>query len=211
MLDNILKSIKVGRGSHAYCLVGSNDSTLVGYKQITTLLEIPQSEQWQAESTPVTIEQIRLLEKSLNRKPLNGKFKSAYIDLNDIRIEAITAMLKTLEEPPEHSIVVLASTSTQTLLPTIKSRCQVVYVGGDKQNFEFKQNNLSIESFLQLEEELKTKPAEDILDNWIRSLASQVQKDNNAAKIKRLLGYKSMAKTNVNSRLLLENALLSME
>jgi DNA polymerase III subunit delta' len=40
--------------------------------------------------------------------------------------EAQNAMLKTLEEPPEHSYVVLLATSPDVLLPTTRSRCQVV-------------------------------------------------------------------------------------
>ena len=40
--------------------------------------------------------------------------------------EAANCLLKTLEEPPPRSVLILLSTSEQRQLPTIRSRCQVV-------------------------------------------------------------------------------------
>jgi len=63
----------------------------------------------------------------LSLKPMSGRRRVAIIDdaetLND---ESANAMLKTLEEPPPHSVLILIATSADLLLPTIRSRCQVV-------------------------------------------------------------------------------------
>src|SRR5262245_5894502 len=60
-------------------------------------------------------------------KPMAGRRRVAIIDdaetLND---ESANALLKTLEEPPPNSVLVLLATSADLLLPTIRSRCQVV-------------------------------------------------------------------------------------
>lgn len=60
-------------------------------------------------------------------RPMAGRRKVAIIDDADLFNEASgNALLKTLEEPPQHSLIVLLTTSTDLLLPTIRSRCQIV-------------------------------------------------------------------------------------
>jgi DNA polymerase-3 subunit delta' len=60
-------------------------------------------------------------------KPMSGRRRVAIIDdaeaLND---ESANALLKTLEEPPPDSVLILVATSGDLLLPTIRSRCQVI-------------------------------------------------------------------------------------
>ena len=60
-------------------------------------------------------------------KPMSGRRRVAIIDdaetLND---ESANSLLKTLEEPPPNSVLILVATSADLLLPTIRSRCQVV-------------------------------------------------------------------------------------
>ncbi len=63
----------------------------------------------------------------LAKKPVYEKRKIAIIDDADfLNIEGANAMLKTLEEPPKNSIIILIGTSTARQLPTIRSRCQIV-------------------------------------------------------------------------------------
>lgn len=63
----------------------------------------------------------------LSLRPMAGGRKIAIIDDADLFNEASgNALLKTLEEPPQHSLLILIATSTDLLLPTIRSRCQVV-------------------------------------------------------------------------------------
>lgn len=63
----------------------------------------------------------------ISTTPFRGKRKIAILDDADyLNIEGANAMLKTLEEPPEHSLLILIGTSVSRQLPTIRSRCQVV-------------------------------------------------------------------------------------
>jgi DNA polymerase-3 subunit delta' len=63
----------------------------------------------------------------LASKPFSGKRKIAIIDDADaLNKEGANCLLKTLEEPPAQSILVLIGTSEQRQLPTIRSRCQMV-------------------------------------------------------------------------------------
>src|SRR5574344_768694 len=57
--------------------------------------------------------------------PVNGKFKIYIIDeVHMLTNQAFNALLKTLEEPPENVIFILATTEPQKVLDTIKRRCQ---------------------------------------------------------------------------------------
>jgi len=66
----------------------------------------------------------------ISLKPFSGKRKIAILDdadyLNDTMKASANALLKTLEEPPPRSVLILLGTSEQRQLPTIRSRCQVV-------------------------------------------------------------------------------------
>lgn len=64
---------------------------------------------------------------TLGLKPLQGRRKVAIIDDADyLNPEGANALLKTLEEPTPHSVLILLSTSLARQLPTIRSRCQLV-------------------------------------------------------------------------------------
>ncbi len=65
-----------------------------------------------------------LLEK-IQYVPVNGKYKIYIIDeVHMLTNHAFNALLKTLEEPPENVIFILATTEVHKVLDTIKSRCQ---------------------------------------------------------------------------------------
>ena len=71
------------------------------------------------------IEQIRDLKEKIEFSPAEGKYKIYIIDeVHMLTNEAFNALLKTLEEPPEHVILILATTDAHKLPPTILSRCQ---------------------------------------------------------------------------------------
>lgn len=65
-----------------------------------------------------------ILEK-IHYAPVNGKYKIYIIDeVHMLSDQAFNALLKTLEEPPENVVFILATTEVQKVLDTIKSRCQ---------------------------------------------------------------------------------------
>lgn len=71
------------------------------------------------------VEQVRELRETVMFAPAAGKYKIYYIDeVHMLTTAAFNALLKTLEEPPEHVKFIFATTEPQKILPTIISRCQ---------------------------------------------------------------------------------------
>ena len=127
---------KEGRLAHAHLLTGAPPAELeaLGKGLAANLLDAdleghpdffilrPESK-----SRRVSIAQIRQLEHSLSRRPHRAQLKVALI-LEAERMcippaEAANAFLKTLEEPPDHSLLLLTSDRPEQLLPTVRSRC----------------------------------------------------------------------------------------
>lgn len=71
------------------------------------------------------IEEIRELRDTVKYAPASSRFKIYIIDeVHMLTKEAFNALLKTLEEPPEHVKFMFATTEPEKVLPTILSRCQ---------------------------------------------------------------------------------------
>jgi DNA polymerase-3 subunit gamma/tau len=71
------------------------------------------------------VEEIRNLRESVRYTPTRGKYKVYIIDeVHMLTKEAFNALLKTLEEPPEHVIFIFATTEAHKIPMTILSRCQ---------------------------------------------------------------------------------------
>ena len=71
------------------------------------------------------VDEIRELRNKINLVPAELKYKVYIIDeVHMLSIGAFNALLKTLEEPPEHVIFILATTDPQKVPETIISRCQ---------------------------------------------------------------------------------------
>lgn len=71
------------------------------------------------------IDEIRELRETVKYTPASAKFKIYIIDeVHMLTKEAFNALLKTLEEPPEHVKFMFATTEPEKVLPTILSRCQ---------------------------------------------------------------------------------------
>lgn len=72
------------------------------------------------------IDDIRALKEAVHTLPYESPYKVYIIDeVHMLTKEAFNALLKTLEEPPEHVIFILATTEQDKLLDTITSRCQI--------------------------------------------------------------------------------------
>jgi DNA polymerase III subunit gamma/tau len=71
------------------------------------------------------VEQVRELRETCKYAPASAKFKIYIIDeVHMLSTAAFNALLKTLEEPPEHVKFMFATTDPEKVLPTILSRCQ---------------------------------------------------------------------------------------
>jgi DNA polymerase-3 subunit gamma/tau len=71
------------------------------------------------------VDQVRDLRETVQYAPASGRYKVYIIDeVHMLSAAAFNALLKTLEEPPEHVKFIFATTEAQKVLPTIVSRCQ---------------------------------------------------------------------------------------
>ena len=71
------------------------------------------------------IDEIRELRDGIRFVPTKSKYKVFIVDeSHQLTREAANALLKTLEEPPDYAIFILATTEIHKMIPTIVSRCQ---------------------------------------------------------------------------------------
>jgi len=71
------------------------------------------------------VDNVRDIREEVRYKPTEGKYRVYIIDeVHMLTLPAFNALLKTLEEPPEHVIFILATTEAQKIPVTIRSRCQ---------------------------------------------------------------------------------------
>jgi DNA polymerase-3 subunit gamma/tau len=76
------------------------------------------------------VEEVRSLRETVKYKPLKNRFRVVVIDeVHMLSTSAWNALLKTIEEPPEHTYFIMATTDFHKIPATIVSRCQ---------HFEFK-------------------------------------------------------------------------
>src|SRR5216110_2646132 len=126
------------RLAHAYLISGSPGSgkqllaaelaSLVNGTSVNDIFSTKAREifiaQPESKSRRIVIEQIRALEHALQMQAANGRRKVAIIsDADRLQPQAANAFLKTLEEPPKNSLLLLLSALPEALPETILSRC----------------------------------------------------------------------------------------
>jgi DNA polymerase-3 subunit delta' len=75
----------------------------------------------------ITVDQIREMNQFFSLRPALSGWRVGVIDsLDEMNVSGMNALLKTLEEPPNNALLLLISHATQPILPTIRSRCQVL-------------------------------------------------------------------------------------
>lgn len=80
----------------------------------------------------ITIDQTRELIQTISLKPTEAEYKVAVIVAADrMNVQAANAFLKTLEEPPARSIIILLTTAIDRVLETILSRCLRLHFAGE--------------------------------------------------------------------------------
>ena len=130
----IIYSITINKINHAYMFEGIDGiGKNLFAKELGNILINTNN----AENSPdyITIEptgnsikiaQIRELQSDIIIKP-HSNYKIYVInDAQKMTVESQNALLKTLEEPPEYAIIILITNNKESLLPTIKSRCEII-------------------------------------------------------------------------------------
>ncbi len=107
------------------------------------------------------VDEIREIRNNVKLVPTVGKYKIYIIDeVHMLSIGAFNALLKTLEEPPEHAIFILATTEIQKIPLTIISRCQ---------RFDFKKVTPSVLS--KLLKKIAAKENKEVSDDVIELIS----------------------------------------
>ena len=111
----------------------------------------------ESKSRVITTDQMREMMREIQLKPTEAQFKVAVIVAADrLNVQAANAFLKTLEEPPQKSILILLSTEPSRILETIISRCLRVNFSGDTARELAPTEAAWLEKFSALASEQKT-------------------------------------------------------
>ena len=144
------KSLKENKVSHSYMFVGiegiGKQMTAKVFAQMILCINEEEREcqkcksciEFQSHNHPdflyiepdgnsIKIEQIRYLQRKIQEKPIISDRKVYIInDADKMTKEAQNCLLKTLEEPPEYSTIILIGSNENAFLNTIKSRCMIM-------------------------------------------------------------------------------------
>jgi DNA polymerase III subunit delta' len=87
----------------------------------------PINERTKSFRTALTADEVRKVGRFLSMTSHDGGYRVVIVDpADDMNVHAANALLKNLEEPPPRTLFALISHSSGNLLPTLRSRCQVV-------------------------------------------------------------------------------------
>ncbi|MBU1130193.1 hypothetical protein KKE45_02625 [Patescibacteria group bacterium] len=167
------------------------------------------------------IEQIRIIKKFVQQKPIRYNNKLIIIKkAENLKKEAQNALLKTLEEPPANTHIILATNNSSFLLPTIHSRCHHINLDRNKIQATFTsaskisvssslKENLSYSEKLSKNKEAVLPLLEKQLQIYQQLLLTEQPNILTANIIKNLLKSISMIKHNVDPHSALDHFFLS--
>jgi DNA polymerase-3 subunit delta' len=185
----IANSIKLGRFSHTHILVGENGigksmiaeemaMKVLGKSEIRQYVDIVKFKVPKGKKS-IGIEEVKNIIEEINKKPYECDKKVIILYNSDKMTEtAQNALLKTVEEPPEGSFMILLCEKLESILDTIKSRCQIYKLNrlSQKDMILFLENkfpNLSEEearSVLAFSDGIPGRAEEFISDSFLREM-----------------------------------------
>ncbi|MBX4189413.1 DNA polymerase III subunit gamma/tau [Candidatus Parcubacteria bacterium] len=120
--------IKLGTMAHAYLFAGSRGTGKTSVARIFAReVGTSSNDLYEIDAASNTgVDDMRALNESVTTLPFESKYKVYILDeAHMLSKSAWNAFLKTLEEPPEHVIFILATTELEKVPETILSRCQI--------------------------------------------------------------------------------------
>lgn len=165
------------------------------------------------------VAEAKMIRAHLSLKPYSAQGRAVVLEsAHNLTQEAQNALLKTLEEPPENTILLLGSSLQHSLLPTILSRCQIDYLNKGVDNH----SNLlkffedigglqaaSLEKRFEYIERLGDK--EEFLKVLVTYFRDKLKKEStNLEYIKSLMEAEGWVSQNVNIRAVLEYLMLKL-
>ena len=152
ILDKLIKNIRCGISQHAYIFEGEvGAGSFIASRLFANALVCEKKEMSpcgvcsacilakagnhpdisiiipQKDKKNIVVEQIREVIKDASKKPYENAKKVYIIAYGDeMNEQAQNAFLKLLEEPPEYAVFVILAKNTASLLPTVRSRCEII-------------------------------------------------------------------------------------
>lgn len=239
--SNVLENLKTDRESASllFCIRDESEQQLVVEQVVRHLLDIPIKINyktnpdvfgiWQEhiEGKTIKIEQVHEFIRKVQLKPYGGTHKvGSIMHAEKLTAEAQNALLKTLEEPPKGTFIILTAPSPHSILETIRSRCQV-FDFSDKN--EYSNLDINAQDIVEASLTKRFSIVEDILakkrQEQIQIITSIFESLTQYYRDQLLEGHENLRtvdiiKTieqteyafdkNVNTRLLLENLMIQL-
>lgn len=232
LIEKLEKEIATGMESHAYLFISnSRDRADEAIKTIargkkclpedlvvidTDILPVAPKKTDKKESNEIKAEMVREFIRQLSLSSYNNGRVGVIWWCERLNIVSANILLKTLEEPPKNVTIILIS-STENILPTIKSRCRVFKIQNEMlaDNHTFSYNELIrsslASSFKKIEGIVKESKTEDFIDQMLVHFEKEMvsSADTNLERfLEEIFVAKKRIKGNANKRLVLENLIL---
>lgn len=177
------------------------------------------------------IDDVKKIRAFVTTSAVSGKIRAAVIyDAEKATTQAQNALLKVLEEPPANCLIILTASKAHSLMPTVVSRCQIVFVStaDDTPDDDHEKTIRSLstrsvaEKILIVQEKIKTKAdAMDFLSESIRAYHSFLHENPQASaytldrkkiltNTRKCLNALTLIENNCNPRLTLEVLLIGL-
>jgi DNA polymerase-3 subunit delta' len=138
------------------------------------------------ENQTLKVDQVRQMQRDLAYRPYEGRRRVCILAASDRMAPNMSnILLKTLEEPPLHTVIILLANNTRLLLPTILSRCQPIHFNPlpiplvsqwlmKQKALDEKEAHLlaslsegSPGKAMEIQEEIRQIPREELLKEWV--------------------------------------------
>jgi DNA polymerase III delta' subunit len=104
------------------------------YKELNKISKLPEHRKKQVFELPIYVIKEFLIEKVQLKPSFSASKVFVVSETEELNAESQNALLKVLEEPPNKSFIILLCTKLDNLLPTTRSRCQIVHFGPLSEN-----------------------------------------------------------------------------
>ena len=190
IIEGFFRRVDNGTLSHAHLIIGPNG---IGKSILARIfaLKILNKEKdidyvdivnYRPSKASMGVDEVREIIEEVSKRPYEGDKKVIIIhEGSKLTIQAQNALLKTIEEPPQGVYIILLAESLETLLETIKSRCQVYKLTP--------LNNKQIEKYINTlgnysEEEIKASLA---YGEGIPGKAERLLNDDNLSELREII------------------------